>query len=115
MQWDISLDHAPCQVQERAQMREITALGVAEEAGFAKRAMEHADKLREERKKEKEEKAKKKQLTFKEKEKRKRNAGKQSSGIFLHKFSQSSQTCVQSPWPELHTCTAYASLGCRQH
>ena len=61
-------------------MREITAVGVAEEAAFAKRAVEQADKLRQERKQEKAEKHQKKQLSFKEKEKRKRDTGKQSSG-----------------------------------
>lgn len=61
-------------------MREITAFGVAEEAAYAKRAMEHAAKLRQEHQKEKAEKAQKKKLTFKEKEKRKRDTGKQASG-----------------------------------
>ncbi|NJR43847.1 MAG: hypothetical protein HC767_15500 [Akkermansiaceae bacterium] len=42
--------------------------------------MEHAEKLRQERRQEKAEKAKKKQLSFREKEKRKRDTGKQSSG-----------------------------------
>ena len=67
-------------MQERAEMREITAFGVAEEAAYAKKAIEHATKLREEHKKEKAEKAQKKKLTFKEKEKRKRDTGKQASG-----------------------------------
>lgn len=58
-------------------MREITAFGVAEEAVFAKRAVEHADQMRQERQKEK---TQKKPLTFREKEKRKRDTGKQSSG-----------------------------------
>lgn len=62
-------------------MREITAIGVAEEASFAKRAVEHAEKLRLERQQEKAEKHQKKQLSYKEKEKRKRDTGKQSSGI----------------------------------
>lgn len=61
-------------------MREITAVGVAEEAAFAKQAVKHAEKLRQERQQEKADKSQKKQLTFREKEKRKRDTGKQSSG-----------------------------------
>ena len=68
------------QLQERAEKREITAAGIAEEAAFAKRAVEQADKLRQEKQQEKAEKQRKKQLSFKEKEKKKRDTGKQSSG-----------------------------------
>jgi hypothetical protein len=61
-------------------MRKITTAGIVEDALYARRALEHAEKLKQEKQEEKAEKAKKKQLTFKEKEKRKRNVGMQSSG-----------------------------------
>ena len=60
-------------------MREAISSGVEGDATHARRMLEQAEKLRQEKQQEKEERAKKGQLSFKEKEKRKRDAGMQAS------------------------------------
>jgi hypothetical protein len=60
-------------------MRQATSSGVADDALYARRLLEHSERLRQEMRAEKEAKVKKGTLSFKEKEKRKRNAGQQSS------------------------------------
>lgn len=68
-------------LQERAELREKSDIGIKQDVEYYKKCMQQAARLKEDKMREKDEKAKKKQLSFKEKEKRKRDAGMQSSGL----------------------------------
>lgn len=70
-------------LQERAELREKSDVGVREDVAYYKKCMQQAARMKEDKAREKEDKAKRKQLSFKEKEKRKRDAGMQSSGEWL--------------------------------
>lgn len=69
-------------LQERAELREKSDVGIKQDVEHYKKCMQQAARLKEDKIREKDEKAKKKQLSFKEKEKRKRDAGMQSSGLY---------------------------------
>ena len=93
-------DAEPTQ-EERQHMRQATQ-GVQADAEYARKALEHTAKMREDKKQEKEERAKKSSLTWKEKEKRKRDRGMQSSGATLCAALRCTgcATLGKAPWHE---------------